>query len=510
MCTMSDIAVVYTCDSRPVGCDLLEASVTTMREVYPEIPVFVMGDPLRRDLRDVNYIPVPEAPRSVDFAQFGSTVKYGQIAWARLLIPFAPELQKFSRVLYVDVDVEACTRDTEFLTMDMQGHWFVGSLDTQTTQLRKGADRWELPQYVCTGVLLFDLESIRSDIDGYCGFLSEGARWVQQKGIPRYSDQDVLNRFAGSRVKLVSRKYNVLGCYATEIPRTAWVFRHYTNHGAGAPYRSDSPVWRVQRRSDPGSPIDVVYVLAPGRDETDLRYSLRGISRFGRNVGKVVVAGHVPGWLSSEAVGHPFKQSGPKHNRIFRTVASVIDAGLVDGRFILQSDDHFYTKTIDFARHPVFYRSKALPDIQKHTSGYWHDLARTRIVLEANGFSAMDFSGHVGGVLDTADLDTVRRLYDGLPEKEQVLEPWCTFVSVRQSRCPDSLVYRKDVKISRGAPVDVLRKAASQNLCFSTSDGMWKDRAYRDFMNGLYGSALCKYESIVNRTVAMNISRRKR
>jgi hypothetical protein len=180
---------------------------------------------------------------------------------------------------------------------------------------------------------------------------------------------------------------------------------------------------------------------------------------------------------------------------MFRSIAAAIDKGAVSGRFIFISDDHFYTKPVDFAQHPVFYRAKTLPrpGTEKPTQ-YWRDLAYTYEVLESKGLSVRDFSGHVGGVFDTADLDAARRLFDEQPLDRQVIEPYCAFIATRMARAPEPTVFRKDLKITTCENMDVFQKTVHDNLCFSTGDGLWKDPHYQKFMNDMYGSSLCKYE----------------
>ena len=107
--------------------------------------------------------------------------------------------------------------------------------------------------------------------------------------------------------------------------------------------------------------IDVLYTLGPdsGHDNQELRWSLRGLEKFGRNVGRVIVVGYPPDWLSDEVVRFPVeKPEGlEKDAIIWHNVMSAIDAGVVSGRFLLSSDDHFITATFDFDKTPLWRRT---------------------------------------------------------------------------------------------------------------------------------------------------------
>ena len=49
--------------------------------------------------------------------------------------------------------------------------------------------------------------------------------------------------------------------------------------------------------------MDILYVIGRGsqKNNLELRMSLRSICKYGKNIGKVIVAGTPPKWLSDEA-----------------------------------------------------------------------------------------------------------------------------------------------------------------------------------------------------------------
>ena len=70
--------------------------------------------------------------------------------------------------------------------------------------------------------------------------------------------------------------------------------------------------------------VDIVYVVGKGAKDNDdrpLRWSLRSVQMFAKNVGKVIVAGYPPDWLSDEAIKVPFEQTHRKHVNMLLTIA---------------------------------------------------------------------------------------------------------------------------------------------------------------------------------------------
>lgn len=79
--------------------------------------------------------------------------------------------------------------------------------------------------------------------------------------------------------------------------------------------------------------VDIVYVVGKGAKDNDdrpLRWSLRSVQMFAKNVGRVIVAGYPPNWLSDEAIKVPFVQKYAKHINMLLTEAEAVKkVGLV-------------------------------------------------------------------------------------------------------------------------------------------------------------------------------------
>ena len=101
--------------------------------------------------------------------------------------------------------------------------------------------------------------------------------------------------------------------------------------------------------------MDVLYVVGKGstHDNAELRWSLRSLEAFGRNLGRVVVAGYPPEWLSDEVVKVPVPDvpvAAYKHVNIMNCILECCRTKAVTGEFLYSSDDHFLCREVDLDR----------------------------------------------------------------------------------------------------------------------------------------------------------------
>lgn len=111
--------------------------------------------------------------------------------------------------------------------------------------------------------------------------------------------------------------------------------------------------------------MDILYIIGKDCSKCDnfeLRISLRSVAKYGKNVGRVYVAGYCPDWLSEDVVKIPFEQPYPteeitnhkKACNIASTLLYVIDNSDISDEFLVSMDDHIYTRGIDFNAYPMY------------------------------------------------------------------------------------------------------------------------------------------------------------
>lgn len=250
--------------------------------------------------------------------------------------------------------------------------------------------------------------------------------------------------------------------------------------------------------------MDVLYVVGKGskHDNDELRWSLRSIEKFGKNLGRVIVAGEPPEWLSGEVIKVGIEDiCKQKQKNIMNCVLSVIESGIVQGEFLYSSDDHFMTFDMDFDNYP-YYIKRELPTMEKVVNvhdekkekfkPYWFSLSETRNVLKRNGYGTIDFSQHCNTHMHTDDYEEVVRLCEQKPEAILGYEPTCMFMNVRHKREPNLKLERRfDFKILEFKGIDDLSTKCGSRDSFSIDDCVFTDKdgndsGFRDAMYKLY------------------------
>ena len=243
---------------------------------------------------------------------------------------------------------------------------------------------------------------------------------------------------------------------------------------------------------------DVLYTLGPdsGHDNQELRWSLRSVAMFGRNVGRVIVAGYPPDWLSDEVVRFPVERPEGlrKDAVIFHNVMSAIDAGVVSWTFLLSSDDHFLTAPCDFDATPLWAREKdgapvSIPPYANGRGGndYRLVLDQTRRVLLAAGYGIAKTNPHRNTVIDYRLAPELKRLRDAAPDKSVGIEINCAMGNLRHDVMGVPFRLMKDWKVRH------LRTDAVAAGAFSIRDAAFDDPAFVAYMGSLFREP-CVYE----------------
>lgn len=245
--------------------------------------------------------------------------------------------------------------------------------------------------------------------------------------------------------------------------------------------------------------MDILYIVGPPglskHGNQELRWSLRSVAKYARNVGRVIVCGYPPDWLSGAVVRHEvLNRPGEfKFRSIWRSALAVIDAGLLKGEFLVSFDDNFYTAPVDVDATPFWMRRPALLPFGTQRSGgenYRRSIAETRRRLLAAGYPIVDCACHCNTRLHAEDAAAARALDESYQGRDHWigLDLEATFVNIRAARTPGiEFTYRKDWKCEK---FDADAVASGQ---FSIGDGAFDDPKFRAYMDAEFG-APCVYE----------------
>lgn len=145
--------------------------------------------------------------------------------------------------------------------------------------------------------------------------------------------------------------------------------------------------------------MDILYVVGTGSqwNDNELRYSLRSIAKYGRNIDRVFLVGHNPDFVSDRV--HFLPCSDPyarKHKNIMHKVLKAVSKTDIGRHFVISSDDHFYVRETDFENYPVYFRDGEIPsefDASKQNN-YYRSLLETRALLKKYGLPTYQTNPH--------------------------------------------------------------------------------------------------------------------
>ncbi len=233
--------------------------------------------------------------------------------------------------------------------------------------------------------------------------------------------------------------------------------------------------------------MDILYIVGDGSrfNNLELRMSLRSICKYGTNIGKVIVAGNPPQWLSDKVIKIKIEDKYTyKHQNILSCIENVIDMELVHGDFLYSSDDHFYCRPVDFANYPYFVKGE-LRRTFNLTDTFWQyhqSLYDTRKLCQKYNLPAMDYSQHCNTHMNTDVFRSIRNIIHESYKLPYGVEPTSIIMNAWQTLPnPPKLTPRKDIKITEADTVESILEQIGDRDCFSISDGVFKQEAMSVF-----------------------------
>lgn len=176
--------------------------------------------------------------------------------------------------------------------------------------------------------------------------------------------------------------------------------------------------------------MDILYILGTGskHNNQELRWALRSIEKYGKNIDRVFVVGSDPGFLSDKVIYIPCEDRfKDKHkNMLYKVQYAVLNSDISDV-FLVSSDDIFVIKTFDANTLPLYYSSK-LPELIDRSikkDSYIYQLYNTRNFLVTHRLSTYKFAVHCIHKMDKKFFLNHRSLIMDALESEIGIEPNC-------------------------------------------------------------------------------------
>lgn len=237
--------------------------------------------------------------------------------------------------------------------------------------------------------------------------------------------------------------------------------------------------------------MDILYLVGKGSkcNDWELRFSLRSIEKYGKNVGRIFVVGYCPEWLSDEVIKieKPIINSignSDKNKNIYRDLLYAVensDIGVNDnGEFLISMDDHFYCRETDFNNYP-FYVKDYIKRKCRHMlplefepgfkcADYQKLLVSTANFLNERGYSFINFTLHRNMHMNRYILEEMKELNDEIFNNDEIfVEGAATALNYRYTKYPFEYEICIDNKTNDVDKIKTIIEDETQHI-FSTND----------------------------------------
>lgn len=236
---------------------------------------------------------------------------------------------------------------------------------------------------------------------------------------------------------------------------------------------------------------DVLYIIGDGSryGNAELKYSLRSLSKYGRNYGRVFITGKCPDFVNRDRViftpeidiGRPMINHWWK---VFQTFWKTE----ISEKIVLMYDDVFLTRPVDLSHYPWYYRGE-LPHDKPHGE-YGKCLYAARLQLEKNEIRTQhNFECHCPCIYQRKMFLTFSPLYDALKLCDS--PPAVRSMYANTWLCVDNRIkFRDDLKIR--AFVKDLPALIADRDCFSIADDCFEG-SVEDYLKSEFPEK-CEFE----------------
>lgn len=211
--------------------------------------------------------------------------------------------------------------------------------------------------------------------------------------------------------------------------------------------------------------IDVLYIIGNGSlyGNVELRYSLRSLDKFGKNVGRVFITGKCPDFIDREKVTFfPELDIGCRAINHWWKVDQTFRKTDIGDRALLMYDDIFFCKPVDLSVYPWRWRSE-LPDIRPDGE-YKRTLFNTHEWLFKRNYPVLNYCLHQPCIYEK---DKFLSLADDF-EELKLSDVAMSVRSIYANRFVEKAEHQDDLKIR--AYVADLEKLIADRDCFSIAD----------------------------------------
>lgn len=245
--------------------------------------------------------------------------------------------------------------------------------------------------------------------------------------------------------------------------------------------------------------MDILYLYKDdGLNGESLRYSLRSIAKYGKNVDRVFICGDCPTWCKN-VIHLPFSPDTTKFKskNIWEQILYAIDNSDIGtnhkGEFLISMDDHFYCKVTDFNNYPFYIKDYVnrsyrylLPnflDYTKMSVDYQQILVNTYNLCLNNQLSVYNFVPHRNMHANRYCIKAMKNLNKFIINSNSVpVEGICVSLNFRMRFWPFKYEVCHDIKSD---DVKKLKWVIKEHHVFSTND-FDLNSSVHEFLQKLY------------------------
>ena len=211
--------------------------------------------------------------------------------------------------------------------------------------------------------------------------------------------------------------------------------------------------------------INCLYILGNGSQcwNLELKYSLRSLEKYCRDVGKVYIAGLCPDFIDKRKVKWLDIQdvASPRFNHWWKVSNAFKQTGVKE--FLLMYDDIFFVKPTELSKYPYYY-SGVLKAVNRENN-YHLAKEKSHQFLTSIGESVLDLENHCPIRYNKNDFEKMEDIFKGLKNDRIGLSVRSMYGNMFAPR--NEMVKQSDLKIRE--PVEDLEDVIKGRDCFSIS-----------------------------------------
>ncbi len=218
--------------------------------------------------------------------------------------------------------------------------------------------------------------------------------------------------------------------------------------------------------------MDILYILGTGSfwNNNELRYSLRSLEKYAKNVNRIFITGDVkPSFIKDNVIFNQVSDiSQPAINSLHKILWTIENTDISEN-FLFMNDDFFLLKDIDITKYP-FYCKGILKNINNNNTEYRQSMVDTYNYLVDKKINTNNYEVHAPIVYNKKDFIALKDFWlDCIKTKYGMLHRsiYCNYYY-------KPITNRRDCKLYTVCNENDVKRQIKDFNCFSISDKVIK------------------------------------